>query len=72
MIGRKGRKHHMNTESNAQFIDFGEFSIGDMVKECACDGIMSKRCVRLFPDIPVVTEVGVCERCGEVWDGRLQ
>lgn len=33
----------MNIESRAQFLDFDDFEIGDMVKECPCDGIMSKQ-----------------------------
>ncbi len=61
----------MNTESRAQFLNFDDFAIGDMVKECRCDGIMSKQRVRLLPDVAVVTDVGLCERCGERWDGRI-
>jgi len=61
----------MNTESRAVFLDFDDFAIGDMVKECRCDGIMSKQRVRLFPEIPVVTDIAVCDRCGAVWDGRI-
>jgi hypothetical protein len=52
-------------------MDFQNFAIGDMVKECRCDGIMSKQQIRPFPEIPVVVDVGVCERCGETWDGRM-
>lgn len=61
----------MNTEQKPLFLDFDDFTIGDMVKECRCDGIMSKQQVRLFSEIPAVIDIGVCERCGEVWDGRL-
>lgn len=60
----------MNTEQ-AQFLNFDEFDIGDMVKECRCDGIVSKQRVRLFPEIAAVIDIGICERCGECWDGRL-
>ncbi len=62
----------MNIESQPLFLDFDDFVVGDMVKECRCDGIMSKQRVRLFPNIPVVVDVGICERCGEMWDGRIQ
>lgn len=62
----------MNTESQALFLDFDDFRLGDMVKECPCDGIVSKQRVRLFPDIPVVVDIGICERCGACWDGRIQ
>jgi hypothetical protein len=61
----------MNTEEKPLFLDFDEFKYGAMVKECRCDGIMSKQRVRPFPEIPVVIDLGICERCGEVWDGRI-
>ena len=61
----------MNTGSRAQFIDFDDFAIGDMVKECRCGGIMSKQRVRLFSDVPAVIDIGLCERCGDAWDGRI-
>jgi hypothetical protein len=61
----------MNTEQQPLFLDFDEFAYGAMVSECRCDGIMTKQCVRLFPDIPVVMDVGICDRCGATWDGRL-
>jgi hypothetical protein len=61
----------VNTESKAVFINFDDFEPGAMVKECRCDGIQAKRRIRLFANIPVVTDVAVCDRCGEVWDGRI-
>ena len=62
----------MNTEDEALFLDFDAFKVGDMVSECRCDGIMAKHTIRPFPGIPVVIDLGVCDRCGAVWDGRIQ
>ena len=63
----------MNDTQNSepQFLNFGDFEIGDMVSECRCDGIMTRQTVRLFPAVPVVTDVGICDRCGAIWDGRM-
>jgi hypothetical protein len=61
----------VNTEQEPLFFKFDEFDYGAMVKECRCDGVMEKQSVRLFAEIPVVTDVGVCNRCGAMWDGRI-
>jgi hypothetical protein len=61
----------MTTEQQATFLSFDDFESGAMVKECRCDGIMQKQRVRMFPEIPAVIDVGVCQRCGELWDGRI-
>jgi len=62
----------MNTEDEVVFLDFDSFGIGDMVSECRCDGIMTKQVIRPFAGIPVVIDVGICDRCGAIWDGRIQ
>jgi hypothetical protein len=62
----------VNTEQRPLFLNFDEFEYGAMVSECSCDGVMEKRNLRLFPELPVVTDVAVCNRCGAMWYGRIE
>jgi len=63
----------MNTESQAAvFLDLDAFEYGAMVAECRCDGVMEKLRVQPFSDIAAVTDMAVCNRCGAMWDGRIE
>jgi hypothetical protein len=64
----------VNQEKQVQFLEFDDFGYGEIVSLCAgrCNGNMRKASARLFPEIPVVIDVAVCDRCGREWDGRFE